>query len=56
MFLCVQRAMCTWLTVLQRQQKSFVIDWVPVFQFFLFTIVSTPPNFLCKSGVLIYIV
>lgn len=30
------------------EQKPFMIDWVPVFQFFLFTVVSTPPNFLCK--------
>lgn len=25
-----------------------MVDWVPVFQFFLFTVVSTPPNFLCE--------
>lgn len=28
-------------------QKQFVVDWIPVFQFFLFTVASTPPNFLC---------
>lgn len=26
-----------------------IIDWVPVFQFILFTIVSTPPNFLWQD-------
>lgn len=26
-----------------------VIDWVPVFQFFLFGIISTPPNFLWQE-------
>ncbi|CAN8100323.1 unnamed protein product [Discula destructiva] len=32
-----------------RSEKSFVIDWVPVFQFLLFTIVSTPPNFMWQD-------
>lgn len=27
-------------------QKALVIDWVSVFQFFLFAVVSTPPNIL----------
>ncbi|KAK7451876.1 hypothetical protein CaCOL14_003689 [Colletotrichum acutatum] len=26
--------------------KQLVIDWVPVFQFIIFTLLSTPPNFL----------
>lgn len=26
-----------------------MVDWIPVVQFFLFTVVSTPPNFLCTS-------
>ncbi|KAJ4416636.1 hypothetical protein N0V82_006646 [Gnomoniopsis sp. IMI 355080] len=32
-----------------RSEKAFTIDWVPVFQFFLFTVVSTPPNFLWQE-------
>ncbi|KAL1848153.1 hypothetical protein Daus18300_013685 [Diaporthe australafricana] len=32
-----------------RSDKQFVVDWVPVFQFFLFTVVSTPPNFLWQD-------
>jgi hypothetical protein len=27
----------------------FTIDWIPVFQFFLFAVVSTPPNFLWQE-------
>lgn len=27
-------------------QKPFIIDWVPVFQFILFTFVQAPPNYL----------
>ncbi len=27
-------------------QIPFVIDWVPVFQFFVYTCVCTPPNYL----------
>lgn len=38
-----------WLTMLQ---KPFVIDWVPVFQFLIFTLISTPPNFMCKQAAL----
>ncbi|KAF3765072.1 hypothetical protein M406DRAFT_322865 [Cryphonectria parasitica EP155] len=34
-----------------RSEKSFVIDWVPVFQFFLFAVVSTPPNFLFQEAI-----
>lgn len=26
-----------------------MVDWIPVVQFFLFTVASTPPNFLCMS-------
>ncbi|KAJ0123125.1 hypothetical protein N8I77_010199 [Diaporthe amygdali] len=32
-----------------RSDKQFVIDWIPVFQFFLYTVVSTPPNFLWQD-------
>ncbi|KAI3396319.1 hypothetical protein diail_12284 [Diaporthe ilicicola] len=32
-----------------RSDKQFVVDWVPVFQFLLFTVVSTPPNFLWQD-------
>lgn len=27
-------------------QKPIMIDWVPVFQFFVYAAVNTPPNFL----------
>ncbi|KUI62135.1 PXMP2/4 family protein 3 [Cytospora mali] len=33
-----------------RGDKPFIVDWVPVFQFFLFTIVSTPPNFMWQDS------
>ncbi|ROW16398.1 hypothetical protein VPNG_02887 [Cytospora leucostoma] len=32
-----------------RSDKPLIIDWVPVFQFLLFTMVSTPPNFLWQD-------
>ncbi|KAI7774212.1 mpv17 pmp22 family protein [Diaporthe eres] len=32
-----------------RSDKQFVVDWIPVVQFFLFTVVSTPPNFLWQD-------
>ncbi|KAH8907451.1 hypothetical protein BR93DRAFT_926491 [Coniochaeta sp. PMI_546] len=32
-----------------QNNTPFTIDWVPVFQFFLFAIVSTPPNFLWQE-------
>ncbi|KAK3330575.1 hypothetical protein B0H66DRAFT_544295 [Apodospora peruviana] len=33
----------------QREQKSFIIDWVPVVQFIMFSIVTTPPNFMWQE-------
>ncbi|OHE96611.1 Mpv17/PMP22 family protein [Colletotrichum orchidophilum] len=36
------------LTAYQTDQQ-LVIDWVPVFQFIIFTILSTPPNFLWQG-------
>jgi hypothetical protein len=30
-------------------QQQFTIDWVPVIQFVVFTIISCPPNFLWQS-------
>lgn len=27
-------------------QVSLVIDWVPIFQFVFYAIISTPPNFM----------
>ncbi|KAI0018061.1 Mpv17/PMP22 family protein [Xylariomycetidae sp. FL0641] len=36
------------LTAYQKE-TPFVIDWVPVFQFVLFAIVSVPPNFLWQE-------
>ncbi|UKZ55358.1 hypothetical protein TrVGV298_009180 [Trichoderma virens] len=30
-----------------RNNEAVTIDWVPVFQYVIFTVVSTPPNFLC---------
>lgn len=32
-----------------RSDKPFVLDFVPVFQFLLFTAISTPPNFLWQE-------
>ncbi|POS79085.1 Mpv17/PMP22 family protein [Diaporthe helianthi] len=32
-----------------RSDKQFTIDWIPVFQFFWFTVASTPPNFLWQE-------
>ncbi|OLN85747.1 PXMP2/4 family protein 3-like protein 1 [Colletotrichum chlorophyti] len=32
-----------------RTDKQLVIDWVPVFQFVIFTLISTPPNFLWQG-------
>ncbi|WYZ39127.1 hypothetical protein EsH8_III_001041 [Colletotrichum jinshuiense] len=29
--------------------KQLVIDWVPVFQFIIYTLVSTPPNFMWQG-------
>ncbi|CCF43923.1 hypothetical protein CH063_13486, partial [Colletotrichum higginsianum] len=29
--------------------SQLVIDWVPVFQFVIYTIVSTPPNFMWQG-------
>ncbi|KAK3935673.1 Mpv17/PMP22 family protein [Diplogelasinospora grovesii] len=33
----------------QKYSKPFVIDWIPVFQFFMFSVVSTPPNFMWQE-------
>ncbi|KAK0730002.1 hypothetical protein B0H67DRAFT_475905 [Lasiosphaeris hirsuta] len=33
----------------QRDDSPFVIDWVPVVQFFVLAIISTPPNFLWQE-------
>jgi hypothetical protein len=34
----------------RQNQIPLVLDWVPVFQFFIFTVVITPPNLLwCES-------
>lgn len=27
------------------ENGEYLIDWIPVFQFLLFSIISTPPNF-----------
>ncbi|KAH6604138.1 hypothetical protein Trco_007584 [Trichoderma cornu-damae] len=32
-----------------RNNEAVTIDWVPVFQFVVFTVVSTPPNFLWQD-------
>lgn len=32
-----------------RSDKPYIVDWVPVFQFLLFTVVSTPPNFMWQG-------
>ncbi|KAJ6788030.1 hypothetical protein PWT90_06225 [Aphanocladium album] len=37
-----------WITA-YRQEASLWIDWIPVFQFLLFIIISTPPNFLWQE-------
>ncbi|KAB5547092.1 Mpv17/PMP22 family protein [Coniochaeta sp. 2T2.1] len=33
----------------QQNNTPFTINWVPVFQFFLYAVVSTPPNFLWQQ-------
>ncbi|KAK3372024.1 hypothetical protein B0H63DRAFT_513541 [Podospora didyma] len=33
----------------QRNETSLVIDWIPVFQFFAFACISTPPNFMWQE-------
>ncbi|KAJ3499264.1 hypothetical protein NLG97_g484 [Lecanicillium saksenae] len=37
-----------WITA-YKNEASLWIDWIPVFQFLLFIIVSTPPNFLWQE-------
>ncbi|KAM3428979.1 hypothetical protein MY4824_008521 [Beauveria thailandica] len=32
-----------------RQEEPFLIDWIPVFQYLLFNVISTPPNFLWQE-------
>ncbi|KAJ9155217.1 Mpv17/PMP22 family protein [Pleurostoma richardsiae] len=32
-----------------KHDKPFVIDWVPVFQFVMYTLINTPPNFLWQD-------
>ncbi|ROW10480.1 hypothetical protein VMCG_01861 [Cytospora schulzeri] len=32
-----------------QSDKPFVVDWVPVFQYLVFIIVSTPPNFMWQD-------
>ncbi|PSR83844.1 hypothetical protein BD289DRAFT_369411 [Coniella lustricola] len=32
-----------------RSEKLFVIDWVPVFQFLIYAVISTPPNFMFQE-------
>ncbi|KAM3511179.1 hypothetical protein MY11210_005169 [Beauveria gryllotalpidicola] len=32
-----------------RQEEPFSIDWIPVFQYLLFNVISTPPNFLWQE-------
>jgi len=33
-------------TVADSPQTEMAIDWIPVFQFLLYSVVNTPPNFL----------
>jgi hypothetical protein len=35
--------------LLTRHQKPLALDWIPVFQFIIFAIVSVPPNFLWQE-------
>ncbi|EXV02089.1 Mpv17/PMP22 family protein [Metarhizium robertsii] len=32
-----------------RKQTAIEVDWIPVFQFLMFSIISTPPNFLWQD-------
>lgn len=36
--------------ILTASQAPFSIDWIPVFQYLLFTVVNTPPNYLWYVG------
>ncbi|KAM3075378.1 hypothetical protein ACMFMG_007183 [Clarireedia jacksonii] len=33
----------------RQQNTAFTLDWVPVFQFILYAVLSAPPNFLLQS-------
>ncbi|KAG6136516.1 hypothetical protein E4U12_001170 [Claviceps purpurea] len=37
------------LIQLYRNQTTLEVDWIPVFQFLIFSIISTPPNFIWQD-------
>ncbi|PHH89372.1 hypothetical protein CDD83_6194 [Cordyceps sp. RAO-2017] len=42
---CLSNVLAQLITA-SRNKTELAVDWIPVFQFLLFSIVSTPPNFL----------